>query len=344
MITKKLFFTIIVFTVTITNILSQTATIKTSTFKYKSTSETELILNNNYGNINILNSKNDSILIEVRVSSKANNEKKASKILSKVNITEEKENNFITISTILKNKKDNDNLHIDYIVHVPINTKMFIANKHGNIYIEDHKGKLNINLNYGKFIAKNLIFREDKPLSELNFKFCDVNIENCNWAEINSLHTNLTITKSKSLVINSNYSVVKLEQNSILKLISNNDIYKINSISKISGTTKNTSTYAKNITTSINIIGENGYFKTGYISSYFDKINIKYSNGDVSLLIDDKTSYKLECTVQDGNLSINKDIRIIKGSNTNTIDGLIGTDKDSHKIVKAKIANGNLEF
>ncbi len=344
MITQKIYFTVIVFFITIIIIHAQTSTIKTSKYKYNSTSKTELVLNNNYGNINILNSKNDSILIEVRVNSIAGNKNKSNKILGKVNIKEEIDNNFISISTILKDKKENDNLHIDYIVRMPINTNLYIANKHGNVYIGDHHGKLNININYGKLEAKNLVFTESKPLSKLNFKYCDVNIESCNWAEINTSFTNLNIENSKSLIINSSYSVIKLEQNAVLKLSSNNDIYKINSISKISGTTKNTSTYAKNLTSSINLVGENGYFKIGYISSYFDNINLKYLNGDVSLLIDDKTSYKINCTVENGTLDIDQKDDIIKGSNFKTIEGLIGTNKDSKKTVNVKLTNGNIEF
>jgi hypothetical protein len=130
----------------------------------------------------------------------------------------------------------------------------------------------------------------------------------------------------------------------VLKLNSTNDIYKINSISKISGTTKNTSTYAKNLTSSINIVGENGYFKTGYISSYFDNINITFANGDVSALIDNKTSYKLNCTVENGTLSIDQKAKIIKGSNFTTIDDTIGKDKNTSKSVNIKVTNGNLEF
>ncbi len=344
MITKKIYFTIIVFFITIISLYSQISTVKTSEFNYKYKSELKLILNNNFGNINILSSNNDSIKIETRVNAIASNKKKSSKSLAKVNIKEVVDNNFISISTILKNKKESDNLHIDYIVHLPINTNLYIANKHGNVYIGDHHGKLNININYGKFKAKNLVFTESKPLSKLNFKYCDVDIESCNWAEINTSHTNLNISISKNLIINSDYSIVKLEQNTILKIKSNNDIYKINSISKISGTTKNTSTYAKNITSSINIVGENAYFKTGYISSYFDEINLKYLNGDVSLLIDEKTSFKINCTVENGKIDIDKKTNIIKGSNFETIEGYIGANKDSNKIVNIKIVNGNLEF
>ena len=344
MITKKIHLTIVIFIITIINIQAQISKIKTSKYQYKYTSKTELILNNNYGNINILNNKTDSIIIEVRISSIAKNEKKANKILNKASIKEKTENNYISLSTILDDKDNKDKLHIDYIVHTPINTTLYIANKHGNVYINDHNGKINLNINYGKFEAKNLLFTESTPLSVLNFMYCDVNIKNCNWTEINATHTNLNITNSKSLVINSKYSIVKLENNTVLKLNSKNDIYKINSISKISGTTKNTSTYAKNLTTSISLVGENGYFKTGYISSYFESINLKYLNGDVSLLIDDKTSYKTNCTVENGKLSIDKDINVIQGSNFNAIEGFIGNNKNTKKSVNVKVVNGNLEF
>jgi len=344
--TNNIYITLIVISVSVINLFSQTTATKTAYYRHKQTPKTELIINNNLGNINIVNSKSDSIIVEVRISSKATNEKKATNLLGKASINEAIKDNYITITTKLENVKENEDLHIDYIVRVPINTRLFIANKHGNIYFGDYKGKVNINLNYGKFVAENLIFTESTPLSKLNFKYCDVNIDNCNWAEINSSYTNLNITNSKSLIINSDYSIVKLEQNTVLKIKSTKDIYKINSISKISGTTKNTSTYAKNVTTSINITGDKGYFKTNYISKYFDSINIEYINGDVSLLIDEDASYNIKAEVFDGKLSIDNtyDADNIKGSNSKLVEGLIGTDSKTKKKVTVKVTNGGLEF
>lgn len=342
---NRIYISIIIVLFSIGNIFSQLTIRKDSTFQYKVSKKNELIINNNRGNINILNSKNDTVYIEVKISAKAQNEKKVIKLIKKVTFKNEINGNLISVSTKLDKFKKSDNLHIDYIVRVPMYTNLYLSNQNGNIYIKDH-GKTNITLKYGKLEAKNLISNETKPLPKLNFEFSDIDIDNCNWAEITCNHTNINIKKSKNLIFNSNFSIIKIDNSTILNLNSYKDIYKINTVSQLNAKTKNTSVYAQSVSSKIKLTGSFGYFKTGHISSFFDNINVNFKNGDVSLLIDKSASYKLNCSAADGNIKIdNKDnLNKIEGSNFSGIEDIIGSDKDTKKQVNVKITNGNIVF
>lgn len=332
------------------NLFSQVSVVKNHIFKYKSDANTSLILNNNLGNINIINSKNDSIIIRAKITSTSKNEKKAIKRLAYASINNQLKDNIINISTKLSSDNikntETENLNIEYTISAPIYTNLFIANKYGDININEHHGKLNINLKYGNLNAKHLVFTDSRPLPKMNFEYSDISIDYCNWAEITAKYCNINIKESRTLVINSSYSKIDLKKNSLLKINSKNDFIKAEELSKIDAKSEYTNYKIKYILSDINVIGSNGNFKTEYISKDFDsiKLNIKYSN--ITIKIDKDASYKTNCTVEYGTITkpLKANINIYKNDNFETIEGIIGSDKKTTKRVEINSTYGNVVF
>jgi len=328
---------------------SQVNVVKNFNYKYKTNLETKLIINNNYGNVNIINCKNDSIIVEVKIISKSKKKDKAIKRLAKVSIKEDVKANYISLTTeLINNIKNNkvDIINIEYNVKLPIYANLYIANKYGDINITEHHGKLNVKLMYGVFNAKGIIFTDSQPLSKLNFEYSDVNINYCNWAEITSEYANIDIAESKTLVFNTSNSKIKLGKINLLKIKSEHDFFKINEVSKIYSNSEYTNFKIKAVLSDINVNGVYGNFKTEYISKYFENINIKFFYSNISLFFDKDASYKINCTVENGQIQKpkNANINVYKGEDYETVEGIVGRDKNTKKQVNVNSSYGILEF
>ncbi len=332
------------------NALTQVTVVKNYNYKYKSIIDSKLTINNSYGNVNIVNCNSDSILVEVKIKSTAKNEEKAVKRLGLINISEINENNSFSISTLLLKdnipNNDNERVNVEYTVKIPIYLNLSIANMYGNINIEEHHGKLNINLIYGNFYAKNLIFGDSSPLSKLKFTYSDANITYCNWAEITSEYTNLNIKKAKTLILSTNYTKIKIDTINLVKINSNYDIYKIEYLSKIVSKSNYSKITLNYLDTDIKTESNYGNLTVNYISNLFENIDVKHNNGNVKLIIDENASYKSNCSVSYGKILKPKkaNINIYENNSTETIKGIIGADKNTKKTVSVVCNYCNLEF
>jgi hypothetical protein len=121
-----------------------------------------IALMNRYGKMVIETWDKNEVKVEAHISVGAQANEYATKILERVNITDEKKGNSIEFKTDLTNNNwpdDNSGGHemrIDWLVHVPAKAKLYAENNFGPLTIGDYAGEAELLCKYGTLTAGKL--------------------------------------------------------------------------------------------------------------------------------------------------------------------------------------------
>ena len=333
------------------NIKAQdTVLIKKFNFEYPVNLETIAEITNTYGSIVFEAIQENKIQVSGEITSRSTNFSKAAKRLGQVMLYKDTAANKVVIKTmILKKNFENydkrNRVTINYLIKVPLYLKLQIENKYGNIIFKnEHHGKVNIDLFTGNLTAGILLFQETKPLSTIKTKYSDVNIKKCNWAKFDCSSTNLNIGESKSLIIATDKSVVKIGVCNILYCSGVNDIYNIKRIGKIEMNSKKTKLTIDELENSIDFKGELKPITIKHIAANFSSVKIKNKQANVYAKIDDNASYKVFCQADLGQIEHPKKANLNRhlGNDYNRIEGIVGSNKNTTSSVEITTSYGKI--
>jgi hypothetical protein len=322
---------------------------KDFSFEYAVNKNSILNISNIYGDIVFTSTNDEKIVVTGVITSISRIENKAKKRLGEIMIYKKSDSNNISIKTMILKKNftnyGEDRVNITYNIKVPVYLKMNIENINGDIIFENHNGKLNIDLLKGSLKAKSLVFPDSQPLPKIKTKFADVNIDYCNWVNIECSSSNINIDKSKSLIIKSDNSKLILDDCRIAYSNSTKDLYIFNNISKLDIKSIKTKLNINVLETSINCVGSEKSVNIKYIPSNFSNILIENKHGDVFLNIDENASYKVDCRSHYGSIEPPQKANINNYSTQEyqKIEGTVGKTK-SNSNVKVITSYGKIVF
>lgn len=155
---------------------------------------------NKYGNINVIEGKENSITFKIEIIGKGSTEQLAKEYAETVSIDFSQNGNTVTAETKLKSINCNNcGRTTNYTVIAPKSAIMDLQNKYGNIYLEDVKTPLKIGVGYGNFRANSL------AKTEVDIKYGNVEITSCSDLDLDSKYSNIKIDKIEKLKADSKY-------------------------------------------------------------------------------------------------------------------------------------------
>ncbi|MCW3088366.1 MAG: hypothetical protein JWQ78_1752 [Sediminibacterium sp.] len=121
-------------------------------------------LYNRYGRMEIQPWDKNEVTVEAHISVSAKTNEYATRMLEKINVTDEKKAGSIVFRTELGERNqdwsDDNNggyeMKIDYVVHVPAKAKLHADNSFGPLTIGDYAGELELRCRYGTLTAGKL--------------------------------------------------------------------------------------------------------------------------------------------------------------------------------------------
>ncbi|MFC2115287.1 hypothetical protein ACFLTU_02340 [Bacteroidota bacterium] len=272
--------------------------------------ETRLDLSNKYGTVHIIPWKKDSVHIAIDLSIKSSNAAKLEKLKRNVDfeftdtkyyiiantIFGAKSNNFFSdlkdlSGTIIPTKND---VKIDYTVQVPSGMNINITNKYGDIYIDDMKGSVSINLSNGDIKANSL-----SGETNISLNFGNGIINELSNAKLNIAYADLEIHSAGQLRIESKSSKVRIHQVEILKTLSKRDKYVVSQIDNLFGESWFSDIWLYKMNEEINYSPNYGALKVDSIPEYFSFININTEFADLNMVFERSASYQLEILMHD---------------------------------------------
>jgi len=176
--------------------------------EYTVTTDAKVLIDNSYGDVNLVSWNENRVVIEVHVKTNGNDEDDVQEKLDEIDVRFEGSNNYVSARTNFNSssnrswwnswKNKNVNMEINYTIKLPVTNTIDISNDYGGITLNRLEGKAIINCDYGKLTIGDLI--------------ADNNYLNFDYTK------NSTIGYMKSGRINADYSAFVLEKGGDIEL------------------------------------------------------------------------------------------------------------------------------
>ena len=263
--------------------------------------ETRLDLVNKYGTVRVVPWGKDSVHVEIDLFIKSSSTSKLEKLKESVDFEFTDTRYYIIAHTNFRSKgmsffsdlkeiiPSKNEVRIDYSVYVPPEINVTISNKYGDIYIDDMKGSVSVNLSNGDIKANSL-----QGESNISLNFGNGIINELNHAMLHVAYADLEILKVKQLNIESKSSNIRIREAGIMKTVSRRDKYTVSRIDNLLGESWFSEIWLYRLDEEINYSPKYGAVKVDSISRGFSLINFNTENADLSMVFNRQTGYELE--------------------------------------------------
>jgi hypothetical protein len=315
-----------------------------------------LKLNNKYGDISIINSRNDSLSVCATVTIIQDNEEIRKKNISLINISIARISDTIQVATQYDkkffsepNREGRKSFSVDYLIRLPAYTDLFLVNEFGNISVDDISGTINARLSQGNFTAHRLEKGNIKPFNNIYVDHGKVDIDEINWMSLSVYNCpSVEIGKAQALIVTSVFSGIKLGEINSVIIDSKSDSYLIKSASNISSQ----STYS---TVDVGKFSGQSNFKSTYGSINiqeaawgFSNIEISSSGSKIAVKTVQNIPFRTDITATDASVSFPSanypDIKRTDSGNSTYILGTSGTEAEPKSIIRIRLTGGSLTF
>jgi hypothetical protein len=258
--------------------------------------DAQLSIDNSFGNVHCNNWDKNIVQIEVAITVDAPDENSASKIFDKISININGSSNQVEAKTIIPDGgfKGRSRVKIDYTINMPTTINLDLANKFGDIYINELGGKGKINLGYGNMEAGK--FTNSDNL--LDIKFSNININSIKGAVVNLKYSKMDIVYAGSMRLDSKYS--DLEADKIISLVVNFEGGKIDveNGSVIDGKSKFSDINITRLEQSLSLDIQYGNCDIDEMPADFASISVKNKYGNVAIGLTSTANYSLDAELK----------------------------------------------
>lgn len=305
---------------------------KTFTHVYSMEADGDLKLDNKYGHVQCYTWDKDSIQIEVEVSVQTKDEDDTRQLLESIVPSIEAQDHFILINTQFGEEdkgiiqkyltdinifaKTKTQVDVNYTIWLPQSVNLNISNRFGNIILEEHTGRNDIELEYG-----DLRFSKFTQKCNLNLKHGKLVGRSVQQADFNLKNYDVHLKKANDLQLKSSGSEVEIDEIESLKLTSTRDELTVEELGSIRGTAKFSDIEVELLEGDMNLEIENG------------DMEIEETNGFTIIEINQKSSH-IDINVRDNSFSLDADLEKSELSVPNTVSNVskvVFDEKDEHR-------------
>ncbi len=300
---ERSFATLIIISVTF-GLLAQNSQTKIIKKDFPVNANTTLELSNKYGNVNIVNTTEPTLSIEVNVKVNVRDKERGAAILEMVKIEISQQGDMVRAETQLQDdfskmfrgfNMGDGGLEINYSVRMPKTVPLNLSNKYGNVFIDELTGTSTLDIKYGKLTANKIIHDSKEPLSKVYLAYSNgCSIQETKWLALDIKYSNINITESKALAIMSKYSKVYVTNGSSIVSESKYDTYEIGKLNNFITTAGYGHFTIRELSGKLQLDTKYTDVIIDRISSGFESIKATNSYGSYKLGIDPGTSYKLD--------------------------------------------------
>jgi len=274
--------------------ISETKTIKKG-FAINKSSIVDI--GNKYGDITVETWEKDSVKVEIQIKVTDKNREKLRVKMNEINFELTQSGHYVVINTIIGENKNllfseinkfKENIgmaeslvQINMNVKIPDNLNLRITNKYGNVYIDDYKGELTLNMSNGKLKAHDLTGYVNMKMS-----FGDAIVNTIETGNLEVYYGELNLSSSRKLRITSKTSDITITEVGQLFVNSTRDDYRIRMISDFETESSWTDFSINEFKTKSNIKMNFGDLTIENIKSAFENITINARSTKINLFFD----------------------------------------------------------
>lgn len=321
---------------------------KTKTIKkeFSVNADALLELSNRYGSIDIKSWNQNTISIEVIITTSSNKESKAVERLDAINVEFSNTNSLVSAKTKIgkSNWKSNNNstsMDIKYIVRMPQTNDLNVSMDYGDVLIDKLEGKTDFNIDYGRLIAGELLNKtnsinldysrgssiETLTNGSINIDYSSIDVSNAGNIDLNSDYCDSTFGNVKGLTFNSDYGSITIENATSIEGNSDYANLKFGSISN-----------------SLLIEADYGSLKVNEMGVNFSDINIDTEYTGVKIGVDSSSSFSYIIDSKYGGISLPSNVNNTKETTKNTSKHYEGTFNGSKGSVSISTTYGSVKI
>lgn len=354
--TIRLLSALVLLTTTTMVVVGQERVAKTYQKEFALTDNSNIYLENRFGQMNIENWDKNSISITIEIKVDYPEGDKAERLLKGINIEFSQTGNDISAITKIEEDfmktwgrhfdSDSKDFSIDWEVKMPKQSSITLVNRYGDIFVNELTGKSKIELRYGDLKANRIVRDDNDPLSTLIISYGNATIDEVKWFKVEIKYGKLNIAKAKAIVLLSRYSKIAIDQASSIVSESKYDAYSIGTVANFVGEGDYTNYRFDELTKKLDLTVKYGDVKVDKVPAGFESIKFNGGYSGIYAGIDPLASYYLTGDVAYGSFRYNPSGRLnrIEGSTRIEVDGLVGTDENTKSKVNVTVKYGSVRF
>lgn len=285
---------------------------KTLKKEYQVQANSNLFIENEYGNVNVTTWEQPKIEIEVVITVKSSDEDDAIQKLNDINIAFSQGTDFVKAVTQINSSNskwfnvsffNNSKVEfsIDYTIKMPITGNLNITNDYGFIYIDKLKGRCMLNNDYGGINIGSLYHSSN--VINMDYGSNSI-IEYIKSGKINADYSKININRAEKLDIQADYCTNQI--NDIQELTINSDYGSLH-IGQVHFLTANCDYLNLNIVKlhkKISVENDYGSLKIENLDKNFESVKINSDFMTVKIGIHSETAFQFDIQTEFGSLTI----------------------------------------
>lgn len=322
--------------------------------EFSVSANSNLNINNSYGNVDITTWDENRVVIEVIIKTNGNDEEKVQEKLEEINVDFEQSSSGVSARTKFSKEDkswwkslvegfDNVNMEVNYIIRAPERNNLNINNDYGGIYIDKTTGNAKISCDYGKMDIGELRGRSNY----LNFDYTrSSHIGYVTNAEINADYSDYEIEEAEELLVNADYSKSKIRK--VSKMIFNCDYgsVEIDKVKVLEGNGDYLTTKINRVFTALDLNLDYGSLSIEKIIKGISKIEIKTDYAGIKLGYDREMSFNFDVKTSYGGIKGLEDLEVQKRDQQNSshaVSGYYGS-QNSDTQINISTSYGSVNF
>lgn len=301
--------------------------------EFKVSADSNLKINNSYGNVDITTWDENRVVIEVIIKTNGNDEEKVEKRLEEINVAFSQNTDGVSAKTRFSKEDkswwkevfggfDNVNMEVNYIIKAPVGNHLDINNDYGGIYIDRTTGNAKISCDYGKIDIGELRGRSNY----LNFDYTrNSNIGFVTNAEINADYSDYEIEEADQLTISADYSNSRLGKVSKIDFNCDYGSVEIDKVKVLMGNGDYLTTKINRIFTSADINLDYGSLSIEKVIKGAKNISIDTDYAGVKIGFDNEMNFNFDVRTSYGSISGLDDLNVKKRNSENNGNKASGT-------------------
>ncbi len=313
---------------------------------YALNDETEVVINNKYGNIHIHTWDNDSVKFEVEVRVSSNRQARVDRIFNNIDVQFTANRNYVIATTTFASASgllseitdlgrslinSGGIAEINYQLWIPEHITLKVDNRFGNIYTTDHSGRIEFRLSNG-----DLQVNELSGKSVVSIDFGHANIRNIEDGRVELNYANLDLNQAGELSLNGRSSTINIQHINQLQLNSRRDQINIDEAAVVTGESSFSRATINAITEHIMLNGNYGSIQVSGLHNAFQYMHLNTNYTSVQLYLHTSISANLEINYSKrtklllpAGLETIESIELEPGGEAGMIRGVFGVGKPS---------------
>ena len=273
--------------------------------KFPVSRETTLEVHNKYGKIQVVTWKKDSAEMVVDIHLSESSASKLRKLREDISIDFTRTNNYIIARSKFKSESgriaselksvshtlsgSNKHVEINYTLYIPDYLDLVLTNKFGDIYLDDLKGQVEIELSNGALNASNL-----EGTANLSLSFTDGMIKSIGSGTLSLTYSDLTLGEAGQLDLTSKSSKLEADSVNVLKINSRRDKLYFQRVEYLYGNSNFTQVWIYDFLRESDIYMKYGKLTIENVVPVFSKIYVESEFTDVTLHFDARSAFAFD--------------------------------------------------